>query len=96
MNKEAPKNILIVEDHPILMYGLKLIIESEEGFDIISVVNSKEQAMDQIGTLDPDLIVIDISLQYQDGISLIKMIKGLEVKIPILCLSMHDELYYAE
>lgn len=96
MNKEAPKNILIVEDHPILMYGLKLIIESEEGFDIISVVNSKEQAMDQIGTLDPDLIVIDISLQYQDGISLIKMIKGLEVKVPILCLSMHDELYYAE
>ena len=96
MNKEAPKKILIVEDHPIWVYGLQLIIEKEEGIGIIAVVNSKEEAIAQLGRLVPDLILIDISLQYQNGISLITMIKRLEVKVPILCLSMHEELYYAE
>ena len=96
MNKEDPKKILIVEDHPILVYGLQLMIENEQGFDVIAVVNTKDQAIDLLGKLDPDLVVVDISLQYQDGISLIKLIKGLELKVPILYLSMHEELYYAE
>ena len=93
---EIPKKILIVEDHPILVYGLQLMIEKEEGFDVTGVVNTKDEALDMMGAKEPDLVVIDISLQYQDGLTLIKRIKNSEFKIPILCLSMHEELYYAE
>ena len=96
MNKEGPKKILIVEDHPILVYGLQLMIEKEEGFDVCGVVNTKDEALDYLNRLDIDLVVIDISLQYQEGISLIKRLKGSEFKVPVLCLSMHEELYYAE
>ncbi|MCZ6673976.1 MAG: response regulator transcription factor [Verrucomicrobia bacterium] len=96
VNIKDPKKILIVEDHPILVYGLQLLIQKEEGFEVSAVVNSKDQALDLLGTLNPDLVVIDISLQYQDGISLIKLIKSSEHQVPILCLSMHEELYYAE
>ena len=96
MNKDGPKKILIVEDHPILVYGLQLMIEKEEGFDVCGVVNTKDEALDYLNRLDIDLVVIDISLQYQEGISLIKRLKGSEFKVPVLCLSMHEELYYAE
>jgi len=91
-----PKKILIVEDHPILVYGLQLMIEKEEGFDVSGVVNTRDEALELLGSMEPDLVVIDISLQYQDGISLIKRIKTSEYKVPILCLSMHEELYYAK
>ena len=96
VNKEDPKKILIVEDHPILVYGLQLMIEKEDGFEVSAVVNTKEEALDLLRTLKPDLVVIDISLQYQNGITLIKEIKQSESQVPILCLSMHEELYYAE
>lgn len=96
VNNEGPKKILIVEDHPILVYGLQLMIEKEEGFEVSAVVNTKDEALSLLGTMEPDLVVIDISLQYQDGITLIKQIKNSEFKVPILCLSMHEELYYAE
>lgn len=96
MNNEGPKKILIVEDHPILVYGLQLMIEKEEGFKVYGVVNTKDEALDLLGTMGPDLVVIDISLQYQDGLTLIKQVKESEYNVPILCLSMHEELYYAE
>ena len=72
------------------------MIEKEEGFDVCGVVNTKDEALDYLNRLDIDLVVIDISLQYQEGISLIKRLKGSEFKVPVLCLSMHEELYYAE
>ena len=96
VNNEGPKKILIVEDHPILVYGLQLMIEKEEGFNVYGVVNTKDEALDLLGTMGPDLVVIDISLQYQDGLTLIKQVKESEYNVPILCLSMHEELYYAE
>lgn len=96
VNTEDPKRILIVEDHPILVYGLQLMIEKEKGFEVSGVVNTRDEALDLLETMKPDLVIIDISLQYQDGITLIKRIKNLEQTVPILCLSMHEELYYAE
>lgn len=96
VNNEGPKKILIVEDHPILVYGLQLMIEKEEGFNVSGVVKTKDEALDLLGTMGPDLVVIDISLQYQDGLTLIKQVKESEYNVPILCLSMHEELYYAE
>ena len=96
VNTEGPKKILIVEDHPILVYGLQLMIEKEEGFDVSGVVNTKDEALDLLDSMEPDLVIIDISLQYQDGLNLIKQVKHSEFKVPILCLSMHEELYYAE
>ena len=96
VNTEGPKKILIVEDHPILVYGLQLMIEKEEGFDVSGVVNTKDEALGLLDSMEPDLVIIDISLQYQDGLNLIKQVKHSEFKVPILCLSMHEELYYAE
>ncbi len=72
------------------------MIEAEEGFDVCGVVSSKDQALDLLTTLKPDLVVIDISLKYHEGLSLIKRIKDLVDGAPIMCLSMHEELYYAE
>ena len=96
VNNEGPKKILIVEDHPILVYGLQLMIEKEEGFEVSGVVNTEDEALDLLASMEQHLVVIDISLQYQDGITLVKRIKNSEFKVPILCLSMHEEFYYAE
>ncbi len=96
MNKIDRKKILIVGDHPILVYGLQLMIEKEKAIDICGVVSAKGQALNALKTLKPDLVVMDISLQYKEGITLIKQVRGSNQAAPVLCLSMHEELYYAE
>ena len=58
------QKILIVEDHPILVYGLQLMIEKEEGFEVSGVVNTKDQALDLLESMGPASVVIDISLKY--------------------------------
>ena len=54
------------------------------------------KAFDAVGTLSPDIAVVDISLKGSNGIELIKNIKARYPSLPILVLSMHDESLYAE
>jgi len=60
------------------------------------VVSNQEQALDLLMTLTPDLIVVDMSLQKNNGLKLIQTIRNARPQIPLICLSMHEDLYYAE
>lgn len=53
-------------------------------------------AFDLVGTLNPDIAVIDISLKGSNGIELVKNLKARYPELPTLVLSMHDESLYAE
>ena len=54
------------------------------------------KAFELVGTLRPDVAVVDISLKSGNGIELIKNVKARYPELPILVLSMHDESLYAE
>jgi len=96
VNNPGPHKVLIIEDHPILIYGLQSLIDAEETMEVCGVVSSQDQALDLMQTLSPSLAILDISLQQQNGLNLIKRLKESHQSLPVLCLSMHDDLYYAE
>lgn len=52
--------------------------------------------MAQIADLEPDVVVVDISLGQENGLDLIKRLHQYQAKLPVLALSMHDENVYAE
>jgi DNA-binding NarL/FixJ family response regulator len=88
--------IIIVDDHPIVRQGLRQTIEREEDLEICAEYDSAEQALSQIAGVSPDLAVVDISLGGTSGIELIKQMRAIGCAFPVLVLSVHDDVTYAE
>lgn len=90
-------NIFVVDDHPIVADGLKLLLESEKDLIICGFATDAAQALEKIEKLNPDLAIVDISLKgSMNGIELIKSLKSLYPDLLIITLSMYDESLYAE
>lgn len=90
------KRILIVDDHPVFVRGISQLIEGEPSLQICGYAVSAPQALTQIEKLEPDLLLVDITIHGTNGIELMKSIKNIRPNLPALFLSMHDEGIYAE
>jgi DNA-binding NarL/FixJ family response regulator len=88
--------ILIVDDHPIVREGLAQLINKEEDLMVCGQAEDADMALAAIGTLKPDMIIIDLTLRGIDGIELIKTITARHARLPVLVFSIHDEALYAE
>ena len=90
------QRILIVDDHPIVREGLTTIINEQTDLVVCGEAEDAQTALEAVGTLRPDLMIVDVSLKGINGIELVKLIQRRYEKIPILVLSMHDESLYVE
>jgi len=93
---EETVTVLIVDDHPIVRQGLAQLLNGEPDFVVCGEAENARKAMAAIAQLQPDLAIVDITLQGTNGIELIKNIVAQWPELPILVLSMHDESLYAE
>lgn len=73
--KPTDTKIFLVDDHAILREGLKMILSGQPGFEICGESGDTEKALDQIGKLNPDLVITDISMPGLSGIDLVKNLK---------------------
>jgi len=96
MNRTVPVKILIVEDHEIFRLGIRELINHEPDLMVCGEADDVEEARTLISELDPDMVIIDITLKKSNGIDLIKEISLHHRTMKMLVLSMHDELLYAE
>lgn len=90
------RRIFIVDDHPIVRQGLALLINREPDLTVCGDAEEASAALHRIEDLKPDLVVLDISLNGPDGLDLLKHIRVRDTNLPVLILSMMDELLYAE
>src|ERR1035438_2976649 len=95
-NKTAARRVLIVDDHPMMRTGLAQLIDNEPDLKVGAEADNAGQAMDAIARQKFDLALVDISLPDKNGLELIKDLRTLKPDLPILVVSMHDELIYAE
>ncbi len=94
--RRISRNILIVDDHPVLRRGLSSLIESEPDLVVCSEAASCNSALREIKSKRPDLVLVDLALEDSDGLDLVKQMKKKYPKIPALVLSMYGEEVYAE
>jgi DNA-binding NarL/FixJ family response regulator len=83
--------ILLVDDHAILLDGLKKLIEEDEMLKIVDAVGSVPEAIRSIDKHKPDLVITDYNLGDDDGLSLVQKSKRLFPEMKFIVLSMHDE-----
>ena len=96
LSKKNARRILIVDDHPIVRQGLRRLMESEDDLSVCGEVETARDARTAIKELNPDAVIVDISLKQGDGIELVRDVRAHYATLPMLVLSMHDEAIYAE
>ena len=95
-NKSAPLQLLIVDDHPMMRHGLAQLIDNEGDLKVAAEADTAGQAITLVGRQKFDLALVDISLPDKNGLELIKDLRTLQPALPLLVVSMHDEMIYAE
>jgi len=90
------KRILLVDDHPLMREGIALWIQRSPELEVCGQASSAQEAIGLVGKLKPELVVTDISLNGRNGLELIKDLQSYDPELPILVVSMHDEMHYAE
>lgn len=90
------KQILIVDDHPMMRDGLAALIRAEPGLAVCGQAADAREALQAIEARRPDLVLMDISLPGKSGLEAIKDLQALAPGLAVLVLSMHDESLYAE
>ncbi len=93
---QRKRKVMIVDDHPIMRDGISQLIDQQADMEVCGESSSALEALAALEHIDPDLMLIDISLTGMDGLELIKAVKKRGGGTPMLVLSMHSEELYAE
>jgi two-component system, NarL family, invasion response regulator UvrY len=88
--------VLIADDFPILRRGLKEILMRELDGVTCGEAGNGEQVLDQIQSHDWDLLILDITMPGRSGLDVLRHLKALRPKLPVLVLSMHPENQYGK
>lgn len=93
MNKKI--KIVLVDDHAVVRAGVKRLLEQEDLFEVTGEAESGEKAYQLFGELNPDVMVMDLSMPGMGGLEAIRRILMRYEKAKILVLSMHEDLSFA-
>lgn len=88
--------IYILDDHPVVIEGLKKIIDQQEDMQVVGSAEDANTALAAIGKLKPEVVILDITLKDRSGVDLIKKLRQSFPSTNVLVYSMHDENVYAE
>lgn len=94
---DRPVRLLLVDDHPIVRAGLRMLFQSEPTLTIVGEVDSGEAAVAAVERLKPDVVIMDVAMPGMNGIEATRQIKAANPDTAVLALTMHeDEQYFFE
>ena len=86
-------NIVLVDDHEIMLDGLKAILDKQKEWKVVATVANAEDALQYLREKPVDLLITDYNLPGMDGLSLVRTVKRILPDLKIIVLSMHDEVH---
>src|SRR6267143_4789521 len=89
------KRILIIDDHEIVRDGLKNILNEQSEDRTFGEAGTPPEALALATKQDWDVVVLDLSLGDRSGLEVLKELKQIRPKLPVLILSMHSEEQFA-
>ncbi len=94
--ERARKRILLVDDHPFMRAGLAQLIDRQSDMMVCGEAGDPAAAIALLAKIPVDLVITDITMPGRGGLELIKDLQASHPQLPILVVSMHDEVIYAE
>ncbi len=89
-----PTRIVIVDDHPMVAEGIQSILESYDDILVVGVLTNGKDAVSQVETLAPDVMLLDLNMPGVSGLNATEMILEKRPETKIVILSMHDSPEY--
>lgn len=86
--------LLIVDDHPLLLAGLSLLLNAEPDMEVVGQADSAAKALTLATELQPDVVLLDISLHNTSGLALLPDLAHLAPGARIVMLTMHEDQQY--
>ena len=93
---EKKTKVLLIEDHAMFRERLAHLIREDFGMSICGETDNIVEAMEIVHKAKPDLALVDITLKGSSGLEFLKDLKAQHISLPVLVLSMHEEILYAE
>ena len=90
------RKIFIVEDHPHMRTGIKMLLEMEEGLAVCGEAANGAEALERLASAAPDLVLVDISMPGMSGIELTEHLRQEHPDLAVIMLSGHEEALYGE
>ncbi|MCG3150230.1 MAG: Transcriptional activator protein ExaE [Verrucomicrobiae bacterium] len=94
--KAGKARVFLVDDHPIVREHLAQLINQQDDLLVCGESSAADECLRLLPKMQADLAIVDLSLQNSHGIDLIKDLHLRFPELPVLVLSMHDELTYVE
>jgi len=88
-------NILIVDDHSIVREGMKQILADIDDMKVAGEAANGAEALAKVQKQPFDLVLLDISMPGRSGLDVLKELKNIQPRLPVLMLSMYPEEQYA-
>ena len=91
---ESEISVLLVDDHSLVRKGFRRMLEDEPGICVVGEASDGHEAVDAVGVLKPQVVVMDFSLPSMNGAVATRRIRELHPETEVLILSMHAEPNY--
>ncbi len=86
--------VLLADDHTIVRQGLRALLDTHEDIEIVGEAENGRQAFEKTEQISPDIVVLDITMPYLNGIEATRKIKKLNPEIKVIVLTVHDSEEY--
>ncbi|NMX64139.1 response regulator transcription factor [Pseudomonas sp. WS 5059] len=84
-------NLLLVDDHALIRAGVRALILDIPGYAVIGEANDGAQVLAQFDALQPDIVLLDLSMKHTSGLDALQQLKHAYPKSKVLILSMHTD-----
>lgn len=91
---KGPVRVVLADDHNLVRAGVRRILDGQPGMTVVGEVGEGRAALEAVETLQPDVLVLDLTMPQMDGFEVLSRARDLKPDLRILVLTMHASPEY--